>query len=460
MKKLALVLAFVAAVAGRSTVARAELGTADVVPAATLLLPYFAVDYLDPSAPVTSFTINNASATAVVAHVTLWTDEGIPTFNFDVYLTGYDVQQVNLNALFATGTLPITADFVEDSGDTPSPDDGISNMGTLSQDINFSGTTGPCSDVYSSPELSQAELRHIRAAHTGRRSAILNGCASAQYGDSVARGYVTVDTVTACSLLNPSASAYFDSMASIASYQNVLWGDASVTDGANNSETGRPLVHVETCIPGNGFIGYVGNGSGLCPFGAGDYTFYGRLHGFTAADQREPLSTIFATRYVNGGAFTGGTDLIVWRDTKLAPTGPNGKHNCTKDPSWYPLAQSDVVGFDEQENPTDLCFLTDNFSPAIGGEQPCFPLATQRVSVASGNAVAEPIEPPSLFGWLFLNLSHTVAGDLQPGVAQAWVETTMSANGRFAVGYQAIALDNALAPASGLANNGLLIPPP
>ena len=457
MKKLALVLAFVAAVAGHSSVARAEIGTADVVPAATLLLPYFEVDYLDPNAPVTSFTINNASATAVLAHVTLWTDEGIPTFNFDVYLTGYDVQQVNLNSLFASGEVPITADDGEDLGDTSSPNDGISNQGDRSQDINFPGSTGPCGDVYSSPELSQAELRHIRTAHTGRKSAILNGCASAQYGDTIARGYVTVDTTTECSLLNPSASAYFDSMGSIASYQNVLWGEASVTDGVNNSETGSPLVHLETCIPGNGYIGYVGVGTS-CPFGAGDYTFYGRLHGFSGADQREPLSTMFATRYVNGGAFDGGTDLIVWRDTKVPLTGVNRKHNCSKDPSWYPLAQTDAVGFDEQENPTDLCFLPDNFSPAIGGPQPCFPLATQRVSVATGNAVAEPLDPPSSFGWLFLNLSHTVAGDLQPGVAQSWVETTQSANGRFAVGYQAIALDNALAPAQASSSGGILIP--
>src|SRR5258708_31195743 len=100
MKKLALVLTFAAiaslATIATSGVARAEIGTADQVPAATLLLPYFEVDLGNPAGVSTSFWVNNASAAATVAHVTLWTDEGIPTFNFDIYLTGYDVEKVDL----------------------------------------------------------------------------------------------------------------------------------------------------------------------------------------------------------------------------------------------------------------------------------------------------------------------------------------------------------------------------
>src|SRR4051812_8298540 len=103
MKSFALVLAFVGLGIGCAGVARAEIGTADVVPAATLLLPYFEVALDDPAGPNTLFSVNNASATAVVAHVTLWTDEAIPTFNFDVYLTGYDVQEINLATLFNGG---------------------------------------------------------------------------------------------------------------------------------------------------------------------------------------------------------------------------------------------------------------------------------------------------------------------------------------------------------------------
>jgi len=427
MKKLALVLAFAATVVTAGA-ARAEIGTADITPAATLLLPHFEVDLKNPNGATPTFMVNNASATAVLARVTLWTDEAIPTFSFDIFLTGYDVQQVNLRTLFTSGDLPITADAQQDPADTISP------KGPLSQDINFPGATGPCGAVYASPALSQAELRHVRAAHTGKRSAILGGCAGATYGDNVARGYVTVDTVSQCNTLNPSSPGYF---AGIATSQNVLWGDYEITDAAQNFQWGGSLVHIESCGPL-----WVGNGAS-CPYVPGDYTFYGRLTAFDAADQREPLATTFAARYRIGGIDSPSTDLLVWRDTKLAPTGLSGKHNCNKKPTWFPLAQSDVVAFDERENPSDLCYLTDNVSPPIGGSQTCFPLATQRVSVIGGNPLGFPLDTPFESGWLFLNLNHAVAGDPQPGVAQAWVEIAQDSEGRFAVGAQAIALDNA-----------------
>jgi hypothetical protein len=441
MKKLVFAFAFAAAsmlaLTATSRDARAEIGTADQVPAATLLLPYFEVKLDDPSTVSTSFSINNASATAVLAHVTLWTDEGIPTFVFDVYLTGYDTQNINLSSVFDGGSLPITASAGQDPTDTISPQ----GTGVIAQDINFASCTGTF--PYSSPELSAVELRHIRTAHTGRRSDVLNGCAAAAYGDFIARGYVTVDTVNQCNTFNPSSVGYF---AGVTTAQNVLWGDYSITRDSNNSESTSPLVHIEAC---GGGTEYVGNGAGHCNFVPGDYTFYGRLNAFNGSDQREPLATTFVSRFVNSGQFTGGTDLLVWRDSKTAPTGANGKHNCSKKPAWYPLAQSDVVSFTEEEDPTDLCFLPDNVSPPIGGAQSCFPLVTQRVPTATGNPLGFPVGAPSPSGFLYLNLNHTIASDPQPGVAQAWIETVQSASGRFAVGFQAIPLDNALATSSG-----------
>jgi hypothetical protein len=83
--------------------ARAELGTIDNAPAGTLLLPYFEVNLGNPIGMTTVFSIVNSgdfgtspssgpsAASAAIAHVTLWTDLGIPTFAFDIYLTGFDV---------------------------------------------------------------------------------------------------------------------------------------------------------------------------------------------------------------------------------------------------------------------------------------------------------------------------------------------------------------------------------
>ncbi|HEV7506116.1 MAG TPA: hypothetical protein VGS07_14500 [Thermoanaerobaculia bacterium] len=84
----------------------AVIGTIDNVPAATLLLPYFEVDIAHPGGVNTFFSINNALATAVLAHVTIWSDQSIPVLDFDVYLTGYDVGWVYINGQ-TTGDLPM-----------------------------------------------------------------------------------------------------------------------------------------------------------------------------------------------------------------------------------------------------------------------------------------------------------------------------------------------------------------
>src|ERR1700730_7921233 len=104
----------------------------------TLLVPYFEVDLSTPNGRNTIFTINkggpldavtvngnpaganNNAPTAVLAHVTIWSDLGVPVFNFNVYLTGYDVETVNMRNLLA-GTLPRTASAGQDPTDTISP---------------------------------------------------------------------------------------------------------------------------------------------------------------------------------------------------------------------------------------------------------------------------------------------------------------------------------------------------
>ena len=439
MKKIAFCLALMSLLAlGGSAIA--EIGTIDAVPAATLLLPYFEVDLGNPNGITTLFSVNNASASAAVAHVTVWTDQSIPTLDFDIYLTGYDVQTINIRDIF-NGILPRTADAGADSGDTISP------KGSLSQDINFPGSTGPCGSaatVYTNPALSAALIAHLRASHTGQFSALYGGCSGAAYGDNIARGYITVDSVVQCNLSFPSDAGYFTTLAD---NRNILWGDYFYINPGQNFATGTTLVHIEACTGGvaPAYQGYVGNGAGHCPFSfaAGNYTFYGRYNAVAGQDQREPLASTFASRYINGGNFDGGTDLIVWRDSKTRPVGANGTHSCSGAPSWFPLNQSDVVSFDEQEHPTDLCFQGSNVSPPTGGVQTCFPLETQRVHLAGGNIIGSNPTPPTPFGWMYLNLNHTLAaGDPYPGRAQAWVVTAMSALGKYEVGYDAIQLDN------------------
>ncbi len=87
-------------------------------PGATLLLPYFEAQVpkkIGGKAPgiTTLFSINNASATAILAHVTIWTDLAVPVTTFNVYLTGYDVQTIDMVDIL-NGKLPITASAGQD----------------------------------------------------------------------------------------------------------------------------------------------------------------------------------------------------------------------------------------------------------------------------------------------------------------------------------------------------------
>src|SRR5829696_10120070 len=120
MKRFCLCLTL-AGLFGFAGQASAVIGTIDDVPAATLLLPYFEVDLNNANGVTTLFSINNASATAVLAHVTIWTDQSVPAIDFDVYLTGYDVQTISLRDIFVDGNVPITASDGQDPKDTISP---------------------------------------------------------------------------------------------------------------------------------------------------------------------------------------------------------------------------------------------------------------------------------------------------------------------------------------------------
>ena len=428
MSKLAGVLLAVAVVAGFGSSVRAQNAEPFVAnrPGATLLLPYFEVDLSNPAGATTLFSINNASATAVLGHVTVWTDLGVPVFAFNVYLTGYDVQTVNLRDVF-TGTVPRTASAGQDPTNTISP------RGIISQDINFAS----CSGQLPSPSLPASLVEHLTSSLTGGGSSYYGGqCSARNLGTpTVARGYVTVDTVNNCTLRFPGDAGYFNPGGSgDATNQNVLFGDYQYVDVSRDFAAGDALVSLrasvtdpETSTPGR-------------------YTFYGRHVGFTASDNREPLSTTFATRFVAAKAFKQenrallqqilppATELLVWRDSKSAAV----PFACGGAPAWYPLGQGTLAAFDEQENPQELAGVVP------------FGAATQRVTVGTGTL---PVTAES--GWLYLNLNTQpvgqVAGLTTADAAQAWVTVLHRVyqgptGGRYDAGFRAIRLDSARNP--------------
>ena len=415
MKKLFL-LGLVGLV-GLSGASVAAIGTIDAVPAATLLLPYFEVDTNAADGVNTLFSINNASASAVLAHVTVWSDQSVPVLDFDVYLTGYDVQSISMRDILVNGNLPVTASDFTDPKDTISP------QGPVSQDISF----GSCTSLpYTNPKVSAGFRAHLNAWLQGNASPTTGNCAGSKTKDGVLRGYVTVDTVNACNLFFPSDYAFYFPFLT---FDNVLWGDYFIVNPAQNFADGDTLVHIEA----NPLL--VGSTVAPGAFVPGDHTFYGRYNGATATDRREPLATTWASRYLNGGAFTGGTDLIVWREANAAASG----YSCTLQgpSSWYPLESTQIVIFDEEEQP-----VTSEDCPS--GDPTCeqtivIPNETQRVDVATD------LLAPFDFGWIYLNLQHPDTAYADP-YAQSWVSPVMDAEGRFSVGFSGIQLDNANTP--------------
>ena len=78
-----------------------------LLPAATLLLPYFEVDLSAGAGAgeTTIFTITNTTDQPQAARVNIWTDFGYPVMNFNIYLTGYDVQSINLFDVLRRGQI-------------------------------------------------------------------------------------------------------------------------------------------------------------------------------------------------------------------------------------------------------------------------------------------------------------------------------------------------------------------
>jgi len=441
MKKVTLCLALVSltALGGQAFASHVEMCAIQDAPAATLLLPYFEQDCDDPNGITTLFSVNNASAADTVAHVTVWSNKSVPVFDFDIYLTGYDVATLNLRDVLCNGNLPVTG-----TG-------GVSNVGDFSVSSsdpldNFAASCGATGGPnppgsppnYTNPALDPGFRAHVRAYLTGNQSPSTNLCASSPTTNLT--GYITIDDVHICNLEFPSDPGYFAANGTgIASNHNQLWGDWFLADTANNFAQGDTLVHIQAQ---NDFLG-----------GPNAYTFYDRYVAGTGVDNREPLATNFATRHFTGDfapGFPGDTQLLVWRDST---TSAAVAFLCGTAPAWEPLCTQQIVIFDEEENPVTVAGPPVSGVPEFDQPEP-FPDETQRVTVGGPDFT---IPAGWERGWLYLILNHCDEGSgpaggvfntfvNEPLSAQAWVSTLYSAFGAFSVGLDAVQLDTACDP--------------
>lgn len=384
-------------------------------PAATVLVPYFEVDLAQPFALTTLFSVNNARPDPVLTQVTLWTEWAIPTLAFNVYLTGYDIQTLNLRDLFAFGRLPAT-------GPGESPRGILSTTHEPLPGCNNGETPGEA-PVYPDPALSGTELAELRALHTGDPSPIDGKCASAplEGKEQVARGYVTIDVVGRCSTLTPADPGYFGPDG-VALDDNVIWGDFAFVTPREDFAGGDLAVHLRADPEA---------------FSEGDYTFYGRYVGGSAIDGREPLATRYVARHLEGAGAT--TELLIWRD----PLWPGkAKTECGTKPPWSP---QNIRKLDFQISGEEGNFWGKPFFGTAVGLDMSKAVQAQSLSRVIEIAGAQTESDISL-GAFYLDLNHAANANLFDGVAQGWVGVRIQAGGRFEIGHPALPMDSACSP--------------
>ena len=465
MKLIALLLlATTSAFAASPSINNDDSCDIKVGPAATLLLPYFEVDVNGTSGRTTLFTVTNVTRYPQIAHVTLWTDRAYPVLMFNLFLTGYDVQAINLADVLLRNTVATTS--------------GTTAPGSLSAGSNANLRLPSGCDH--TPGILPAEVM------TGVRNALTSGsvtgspsttdpCGGVGSPHLNAIGYATVDVVALCTTRSPTDPLYFTNDLL---FDNVLIGDyqqlgaqpAGVSTGSYDA-TGNTMVHIRA-MPEGGAPG-TNVATGL------PYTFYDR---YTPAstrtiDRRQPLPSVFAARYIQGGSSALLTNITIWREGVT-----DGTAGCSVS-SNRNLPIAELVRFDEHEN-----------SFAYGDGPQCSPITDclepkPTLTAASTTNTTFPAFPPlatqDAGGWLYLNLNNggssaysvtasnvprntppsTLAPDgstttIGPRPSQNWVTVTLFGhlNERITAEFDAATLGNGCSPSTFISTATTIFP--
>lgn len=387
MKKtiiLALALALVGGAAYANFCAR------DIVPGASLLVPYIVVDADASGNPISSgyttlTVVTNVSSAKQLIHVTVWNAVSSAVVDFDEVLSGYDVWSINWRDL-------VTGDFQNFDtsaaggfwsgtiGDAPSPFGPTTNtiVPPALMDPEDTDYTPPAQTNCGMPwgNLSQYKgiiVSKLQAPLTAWPDQDTNCDTNAEITGwpgwlsgvtaSPLFFYATIDTVSACNALFPTSSDYWDANqgAGYNTRNNVLTGYDFYLNFTNNYSESLPTVNLEA------YGGYTG---------VGFYT-KDRVDSGTAStqDDREPLGTAYAFNYFNSLGVT--TDVAVWKNYSEFDNINDNVLACLPYVyySWDENEQS--KSRTTQACPSGLCF--GNPEPNV------FPFETQKVPVTATN---------------------------------------------------------------------------
>jgi hypothetical protein len=399
---------------GPSTKANDDSCDIALVPAATLLLPYFEVDVTDPQNQTTLFSITNVTNEARIARVTLWTDFSYPVLTFNIYLTGYDVQSISLFDVISRGIIG-----------------GGSGTGTSASPV------GPFSDANTQLDLTScanlpgaippAFVARMQEAFT--RGIVRGMCDEVGNAHENAVGYATIDVVGNCSSAMPADPEYF---ANDIRYDNVLVGDYQQVSGRLQHVQMSPLVHIRAIPEGGTPISRAQRpGTFANRFSR---TFYGRFQSASMfnSDARQPLPSRFAVRWINNYPeyFT---SFKIWRQSA---TGRDLTCRTLDDNNHVPM--TDSVVFDEDENAEGLVLDDPCSVDPVCTEQPVRLPTTSNVGIGDLTVFPQSMQLSRRAGWLYLNLDDR---DTDNGAHQNWIVVSMTA-GAYSGDMDGLALGN------------------
>jgi hypothetical protein len=421
-------LGFVAALALPALLA-AEPCALDMVPAATLLVPYVTVDMNgnvpDPSGASTVVRVTNVSSEAALIQLTVWSADGVPALALTQVLSGYDMWTVNFRDVlsghwsrFDTSRAATAYPNTETSvlKRTPfewGPDGRSFNLlcveeapylmpwprGLPVPAMTSASPSQGCAMPYGDTAglaVAATVVEMLRAPLSARAH---RGCGlmpverhGMSWLSTLAANplffYATIDVVKSCTTSNPADPAYLQG---VLSDRNVLLGDVLYLGGAKGTIESMPAVHVQAGTPA-----WAAAHPGLYEVTSG------------AEDRREPLPTAFAARYANEttetARFARRSALMLWK-TSAEFAGTDGVTDCGSY-MYYAWDEDEHVVARGISCPVSPCGF-DDVDPNL------FPFRTQMVPLDAVN-----FDLPGPSGWIWLLLPPSYRGfvdDPTPG---------------------------------------------
>ena len=478
MKKTFVTCLAIVALFAIASSASAIVCTIDQRPAATLLVPYFQVNVNSDGslasgagALTTLVTIANMSSAPMIAHVNVFSERSELVLDFNVALTGFDVQSMDFGQILQ-GNLPATpvssahakpdvTDITEDpcqrntNTDVYPASDGYIRIIPVAladpNDNTLATTLYPTPAWTAGGTFYNDVIGSLDSARPSSRACSSTGHVSPPFTGPL-QGYITIDHANYCNLSSPNFASYYS--ADAIGNENNLIGEVIFVAGSGTQTQGISTVNIESSrlFSSSQFVAQ--GAYAIQDDTDRERTFYARywtpstesfVNGSNSGlfnsnpwnqgfgDEREPLGLKFATRYFEGNGIQ--SYFRVWRASSGTLTDLLDGGDCdTVEPTV------NLVFYDEDENTvsqpgTSPCPSPCNTPPPSTFN---FPLETQRVR-ANTFALPDPFAGAQV-GWLsasFVNINFDGAGGTN-GVAnnnglldQAWMDYEFIGTGAF-----------------------------